>query len=190
MSCNSDIAKSIISDCTTQGVGGNEIKAWIGQRKDFTFTYDATNPSMVTAIVAASTKQLFTITASPRAIDSGHDRLIEAGRADRFTHFVGFPTYEFKAADVENIDSLEDVFIIVESKDEADDGEGTFQGAGLKYGLKPVTDTRRANDANGSRPLEFGPVEGDSEPYSQYTIFDTDEATTRALLVALETPAA
>lgn len=189
MACNSDIAKNIISDCTTQGVGGNEIKAWIGQRNDFSFTYDVTNPSKVTGITATSTKQLWTLTASKKAIDSGHDRVVEAGRADRFTHFIGFSGYEFKAEDVENFDSLSDLIVIVESKDKTDDGDGVFRGYGLKYGLDVLSDSHRANDANGSRPLEFGPTEGDSEPFSNYTILDTDYATTKDLLIALETPA-
>lgn len=189
MGCPTDISKNVIANCTVQGNGGNEVKGWMGQRKDFSFTYDITNPSKVTDITPVSGAQLFTITTTVKALDSGHDRVVEAGRGARFTHFIGFSDWEFDAASVENVDAMEDLFFIVEARDKADDADGTFRGYGLKYGLKPVTDSSRANDANGSRPLEFGPEEGDTEPHSQYNILDTDYATTAALLVSLETPA-
>lgn len=187
MGCKEDISKDIISTCVTQGVGGNEIKAWIGQRADFDFTYDATNTSKVTGIAAAAGKQLYTATTSLKGINSGFDRVVALGLADRFTHFVALTIMEYDTLSVENVDSIEDVFVVVESKDKTDDGDGIFRGFGLKYGLKIVTDNMRANEANGGRPIELGPVEGDSEPWSQYNILDTDYATTKALLEGLET---
>jgi len=191
MTCAKDLAKIIVSTCETQGVGGNEIKGWIGQRADLTFTYDPTNPSKITGIVAATGKQLWTVTTSPRGLNSGSDRVTEVGLADRFTHFGAFTVQEFDTLSVENIDTMSDVVYIVESKDKPDagDGDGVFRLYGAKYGLKPVTDTNRANDAKGARPIELGPLEGETEKWSQYTVLDTDYATTKAMLEALEVPA-
>jgi len=187
--CTDGAVKAIIADCTTQGVGGNEIKAWYGNRKELSFVYDATNPSKVTGITASTGKQLFPITVNVKALDSGADRVVATGLADRFTHFVSFSNFEFDTASVENIDNLKDLVFIVESKDKKDNGDGVFRGYGFKHGLTPLTDSNRANDANGARNLEFGPTEGDSEPWSQYTVLDTDYETTKALLISLETPA-
>lgn len=187
--CLSDIAKEIIADCTTQGAGGNEIKGWLGNRLNFSFTYDTTNSSKVTGITAATGKRLWPVMVSKKGLNSGFDRVKEAGRGDRFTHFGGFTVTEFDAASVENVDSLDDLILIVESKDKADVGDGTFRGFGFKAGLTVTSDTMRANDAYGSRPLELGSAEGDTEPWSQYTVLITDYAGTKTALVALETPA-
>jgi len=59
---------------------------------------------------------------------------------------------------------------------------------GVEFGLYPTSDSKRENDANGARVLELTSQDGDTEVYSDYTVFDTDYATTLALLVALETP--
>lgn len=186
MGCESDIAKDIISNCTTIGIGGNEKKAWIGQRKDFNFTYDPTNPSKITGITANSGKKLYTATVDKKGFNSGFDRVKETGKADRFTHFAALTIYEFDAVSNENIDSLEDVFVIVESRDKTDNGDGIFRAYGIKAGLDVQTDTMRANDANGGRPIELGHSEGDTEPYSQYVVLDTDYATTLTLIEGLE----
>lgn len=187
MNCTSDISKNILSTCVEQGVGGNEEKCWVGQRRDFDFTYDVTNPSKVTGITPVVGKLIYTATVSKKALDSGFDRLVEAGRADRFTHMVGLTINEFDAASKENIDSLSDVFVVVEARDKGVGGDGTFRGFGLKYGLDVTADTMRANTASGGRPIELAPNAGDSEPWSFYTILATDYATTLALLEGLET---
>jgi hypothetical protein len=187
MTCVKGIADNIVSDCTTSGIGGNEIKAWIGNRTEMTFTYDVTNASKITDITVASTKQLYTLTGVKKLLNSGFDRVVADDRPDKFTHYFNFQGFEFKAANVENIDNLEDIVVIVESKDKTDDGDGVFRVFGTKNGLYPTSDTMRANDINGARNVEVTSLEGQAEQYSNYTFLDTDYATTLAALVALET---
>ncbi len=189
MGCLEKITADILADCTAQGSGGNEIKAWLLNLSDeFNITYDATNPSKITGITQGSGVQAYTLTTTKKGINTGHDIVVEAGRADRYTHFAAFSSYDMKSADVEAIDNMNNFMIIIESRDKTDDGDGVFKAYGVKFGLFKSADTRRANDAYNSRPLEFTSQEGDTEAYSNYTVFDTDIATTRALLVALETP--
>ena len=186
MSCVKGIALDIISDCNTSGVGGNEIKAWLGNRLEMTPTYDVTNPSKVTALAVDVTKQLYTMTGVKKLLNSGSDRVIAEDRPDKFTHYFSFQGFEFKAANVEGIDNLDDLVVIVESKDKTDTGDGVFRMFGLKYGLYPSSDTMRANDINGARSLELTSLAGQEEIYSNYTLLITDYATTLAALVALE----
>jgi hypothetical protein len=186
MACEKGIAASVISDCSTSGIGGNEIKAWIGNRLEMTPTYDVTNPSKITDLTVASTKQLFTITGVKKLLNSGYDRVVAEDRPDKFTHYFNFQGFQFDAADVENLDNLDDVVVIVESKDKSDDGDGVFRVFGIEYGLYPSTDTMRANDINGARNLELTSLAGQEENQSNYTLLDTDYATTKALLVSLE----
>jgi len=186
MSCENNIVKSIISNCTTQGSGGNEVKAWIGNRLEMSPTYDVTNPSKITTLAVDVGKQLFTITGVKKLLNSGFDRVIAEDRADTFTHYFNFQGFEFKVEDVENLDTLDDVVIFVESKDKTDDGDGVFRGFGVKKGMFPSSDSMRANDINGARNIELTSLAGAEEPYSQYTLDAGDYATTKALLVALE----
>jgi len=65
------------------------------------------------------------------------------------------------------------------------DGDGVFAAYGVKYGLYKSTDTRRANDINGARNIELTSLAGQEEKYSNYTLLDTDYATTKALLETL-----
>lgn len=186
MSCLSNIAKNIISDCTTQGSGGNEIKAWLFKRSELTITYDNTNPSKITDLALGTGKKGFTLTGVKKLINSGYDLVSEEARADGYTHFLGFQGFEFDAASVENLDSLNDLIAVVESKDKTTTGNGVFRLFGAKCGLTKTSDAMRANDNYGARVLELATPPGMIEPYSNYTVLDTDYATTLALLVALE----
>lgn len=184
--CDKGIVKNIVSDCSTKPVGGIEITAWIGNRGEITPTYDVTNPSKITGLAVESGKQLFTITGVKKLLNAGFDRVVAEDRPDTFTHYFSFQGFEFKVENVENLDNLEDVVVFVEMKEKPDDADGTFRGFGVKYGLYPSTDTMRANDIDGARSLELTSMDGQSEPHSNYTLLATDYATTKALLVGLE----
>lgn len=188
MACTDSIVKNIISNCTTQPNGFLEVKAWIFSRPDYAtaITFDSTTPSKVTNIAAVATKKAYVLTGVKKMLNAGHDIVVADDRADKYTHFFSFQQFEFSAADINNIDNLKDVFVIVERKDKASGGDGTFVGYGLKNGLFKSADTRRTNDINGARNLELTSVAGAEENYSEYTIIKTDYATTLAMLVALE----
>jgi hypothetical protein len=188
MTCVKGISKAIVSDCSTSGTGGNEIKAWIGNRLSLNIVYDATNKSKITSITNVTGKQAYPITGVKKLLNTGFDRVTAPDRPDKFTHYFNFHGFEFKAVDVENLDNLDDIVVIVESKDKTDDGDGVFRAFGVKYGLYPTTDTMRANDINGARNIELTSQEGDGETWSNYTVDAGDYATTLAMLVALETP--
>lgn len=185
--CGLGIVANIVSTCETVGNGGNEVKAWILNRSDVSFTYDSTTKNIITAAVNDSGKKAYTLTGVAKTIDSGHDRNVEEGLPDRFSHYIAFSNYSFAAANVVNIDNLRDVVVIVESRDKTDDGDGVFRVYGAKYGLDVSSDTHRANTSKGVRSLELSSRSGDDEPYSAYVFFNTDYATSLAAIVALET---
>jgi hypothetical protein len=187
MACTSKIAASIVSDCSTMGVGGNEIKAWIFNRDEATITYDSVL-SKVTAMVFAVGKRAWTITGVKKLLDSGFDRVVAEDRPDKYKHKFNFQTFSFAAADNENLNNLQNVVVVVESKDK--DNDGTFRIYGLKSGLYPTADAHMANTANGARVLSLESMAGQEEPYSVY-IFDAGSyAQSAAALLAMETPTA
>ncbi len=186
--CLKGIAKSIISDCTTSGIGGNEIKAWIGNRLEIVPTYSPTNPVLVTALTMVGTAVLYTITGVKKLLNSGFDRVLAADRPDKFTHYFNFQGFEFDAASVQDLDNFEDVVVIVESKDKPASGDGVFRIYGLKNGLYPSSDTSRANDINGARNIELTSLDGQEEMQSNYVLLSSTYAATLSMLVGLETP--
>jgi hypothetical protein len=192
MSCTLNIAKNIISDCTTQKNGFLEVKAWIFSRADYAnaITYDNTITSKITNIASVTTKKAFTLTGVKKLLNAGHDIVVADDRADKFTHFFSFQQFEIAAADVFNLDNLKDVFVVVERKDKGAGGDGTFVAYGVKNGLFKSTDTRRSNDINGARSLELTSLAGAEENNSEYTVLKTNYADTLAMLVALETEGA
>jgi len=186
MGCLDDITKSIVSDCTTQGSGGNEVKGWIFKQNELIAVYDSTNPSKITSLSLPIGSQGYTFTGVKKMLNSGHDIVIEDARADGYTHYVGFTGFSFKSEDVENFDALNNLVFVVESKDKTDDGDGVFRVYGIKQGLVKSSDTMRANDNYGSRIIEMATPDGQIESYSNYTFLDTDYATSLAALEALE----
>ena len=190
MSCIQGISKNIVSDCSTKPIGGLEVEAYIANRLEMNPVYDNTNPSKVTGITMDSTKKAFKITGVKKLLNCGFDRVVAEDRPDTFTHYFNFQGFEFKVANVENLDNLNDVVVIVEMKEKPTDADGTFRIFGLKYGLYPSTDTMRANDIDGARNIELTSLEGQSEPYSNYTLLVTGGyAPTKSLLEGLLVPA-
>jgi len=189
MACTVNIAKNITSDCSTIGVGGLETKVWIMNRTNIaSYTVGAT-PSKITAIAMKSTKRAWTITGTKKALNCGFDRVVSDDMPDKFTHYFNFKAYQFTASDVENLDALNDVVVVVESKDKATDADGVYRIFGLEFGLYPSTDTVRANDASGARNIELTSLSGQEETQSQYNFDTGTNAQTLAALVLLETPA-
>jgi hypothetical protein len=192
MSCLNSISADITSNCTNQPNGFLEVKAWIFSRPDYAnaITFDGTNPNKITNIAAVATKEAYVLTGVKKMLNAGHDIVVADDRADKYTHYFNFQQFQVAAAAIHNIDNLKDVFVVVERKDKASGGDGTFVAYGVKNGLWKSTDTRRSNDINGARNLELTSLAGAEENYSEYTVLNTNYADTLAMLVALETPPA
>jgi hypothetical protein len=184
--CITDIAQNLISDCTTQGKGGNEVKVWFTQRKNLGYTQDVTNPSKITGLTISVGEQMWTFTGVKKLFNSGHDLISAPNRADTYSHVVGFEAFEHDSASIETVDAMDDMVFITESKDKPTDGDGTFRIWGMKNGLFKTSDTERANDVNGARVIEMASDAEGGEAFSQWTLLITDYATTLAALVALE----
>ena len=186
--CETSIGKSIISNCTTQKVGGLEAKAWIFPRQIFknSFTFDATYPNKITAITKVIDYRCFTVKGVKKMLNAGYDVIIAEDRADRYIHKFNFQQFEVAAADIANVDALKDVFVVVERKHKTSSGEGTFVAYGVENGLYKTTDGKMENDIDGARNLELATLDGQGEKYSEYTVLNTNYADTLSMLVALE----
>lgn len=191
MSCIDGIGQNLVSNCDNQPVPGTEIKAWIGNRLEASFTYDGTNPSKITAIQMASTKQLWTWTGVKKILNPSSSLQVAENRADRFIHGVALEIFEQAAADIENLLAMNDIFIVVEMKNKnLVDGDGDFRAFGIGNGLYKSASDWTANDNEGAIPVEFTNQENEFEKYTWYTVDAGSVAATRTMLEGQETPQA
>jgi len=190
MTCITGIAKAIVSDCSTVKAGGNEVVAWVFNRKDVDITYDSTNGNLITDFANLATKKAYQLTGVKKMLNTGHDIVVAEDRPDKYNHYFSFQQFEIASEDIKNVDEINDVIVVVERLDKTDDGDGGFVAYGAKFGLGKSSDTRRSNDVNGARVIELTSMEGREEPFSEYTVLATDYAGTVAMLTAaLSVPA-
>lgn len=187
--CSSKIVKDIISNCTTQGSPYLEAKAWIFDRETYknAITYDATNANKITAIASVEGEKAYVIYGAKKMLTARSEIVTSLDRDDRYNHFFEFHQFEGAAADLENVDRLNDFFVVVEMVNKFDDGDGTFLAFGVKNGLWKTESTWNSNENDAARSIVAGSLEGAPELYSKYVFLSTDYATTKAALVALET---
>jgi hypothetical protein len=185
--CIGGIAKEITSTCETSKVGGLEVVAWAFNRKDLEITYSATEgeENLITSLANATAKIGYRITGVKKLLNCGHDIVVADDRPNKYTHFFALQGFEFDQESEMNMDDLDDLVIIVERKDKADDGDGVFNAYGCKYGLFKSADSARANDINGARNIELMSLGGQEEPVSKYIVLDTDYTNTLALIESL-----
>lgn len=188
--CLEEIAQGITNDCAKQPVRGLVKTAWVGLVGDFAVTPDVTNTALITALANASTKQFYKIEAFRQDIDAGFDLVISENLPEKYAHYFKVEPWDENADQVINLDNMNNICVIVEREGGADkdSGDGAFQIYGLYRGLYKSSATQRANDNDGVPIYEFASREGQQEQHSKYIFFDTDYATTKAAVEALETP--
>ncbi len=190
MPCENRITQSIVSNCTTTPTGGAEIKAWIMNRKDVTFTFDPANSLLITGATMASGTQAFTIDGFKALHNAGQDMTAENTRPGRYAHYFNTQGWEISADARYNLDNAEDVVVIVERRNKGVDGDGAFAVLGAKNGLYKSTDTERTNDIDGARNIEWTSLDIALEPYSSYVFDAGGYQASKDALIALETAAA
>lgn len=185
MSCEA-IASNIVSNCSTQKVGGLEVKAWIVPRADLIIDWDETDTNMITGLSVKATKKAYTITGVKQLLKAMSEAVVAEDRDDRWTHKYSLQMFEWNAAAIQNGNALNDVVVFVENKDKSTDGDGDFFCLGAKSGLFKATDTFDSSANSGARLIELaGPAGGETS--LKYIVFKTGYAETLAMLTALET---
>jgi len=184
MACLEKITQVILNTCTNVPAAGLEVKGWLLNRSDFTFTPDVGNAALITAIAPVVAETAFPITAVKKEMNAGWDAVVADNLPDLFTHYSSIQPYERDSDAVKQMDEMDDVVIVWELK--GPKTEGCFIILGLETGLHKSSGSWRALDNNGIPTYELTSREGEAEKYSRYIFWDTDYATTKAALVALE----
>ena len=185
MGCLADITQAITNSCTNVPAAGLEVKGWIINRDDVTWTIDGSNVVLLTAATMEGVTVAYPVTAVKKEANAGFDGVFADNLPDLFTHNYSFQPYARDAASVHALDSIDDLVLVVELK--GPKTTGCFIVLGYENGLHLVAMTYAAKDNNGIPTYEFATREGEGEKYSRYVFWDTDFDTTLAALVALET---
>ena len=194
-----DLTDSISLDCTNLNKGGtvNRITIWNFADKE-TITEDPTNDETVTDILLSSGKQAYGIetnnggsvefTINPSAEGKQTDY------SDGVAQSVQIVLPHRSPADIQRVKELINgrFQLIAEAEDRGQSGAKAFLFFGRDSGLNATEITWNLNDASqGNVIITLGTKDLDSRiedvPYNPF--FDTDYATTKAKVLALETPA-
>jgi len=166
---------------------------YIGNLADIeTITYDVTNPTLITNIVMKSTKQMYTFQ-GVRSTTKPQVDLVASEVNVGFSHQCDFSVFEVDAAQKENLQAMSTVsqFLIYQNPKDSSLGDAVWEVMGINSGLEMATLTRMPADgaSGGAYTCQLKTPEAASETELPNSFFDTDIATTEAIIQILLAPA-
>lgn len=186
-SCAAELAANIAQSCSTPNVGGYTGRAVLISRSlNPTFTFDSSNPRIVKAVTLESGDKTI-------VLDNVMPTDPLTGSTTELTTDNGWSIYNKSlavrvplrgAGTSKNIiepfvDSPLGVIAIVEKRYAG--GDGSFEVIGIEKGLKATAETRNEYENGGDWAVTLSTTEN----FAEYTLFDTDYATTLAKFEAL-----
>lgn len=183
--CTPIISADILNDCASKPQAGVEQVAYLFNRADITATLDGTNPNLVTSLSVASTKQGYKLTGFRKNLNAGADVVVSETSPKKWNQFFSFFGWDVEAPEVNNLDNIDDLVVVYESKAKGANTEGAFHMLGYNTGLYVSEDNKIVNDNDGARSLKLTNLAGEESPVSEHIVLDTDYATTLALLEGL-----
>lgn len=183
--CAPSITADIINDCKAKPSAGMEQQVWVFNRADITATIDGSNANLATSLDVAATKKGYKITGFRKNMNAGADAVISETAPKKWNQYFSFHSWDVEAAEVGNIDGLDNVVIVYESKAKGANTDGAFHMLGYHTGLYVSADAKRVNDNDGVRTLELTNLAGSESPVSEIIVLSTDYATTLSMLNAL-----
>jgi hypothetical protein len=185
MACTTKLTKAITNDCDNKPSSGLEVKAWVMNRSEATFTLDGTKKALCTGITMTGAAKAYAVTAIKKEMNVGSDLVSADNMPDCYKHTFSFQPYSRLPEDIQALDNLADIVVVAELKGHKT--QGCFVIFGLETGLHKTSFSFRANDNNGVPTYEFATRDGEEEQYSRYVFGNGTYATDLAALVALET---
>lgn len=183
--CTPTISADILNDCASKPTAGAEQVAYIFNRADITATLDATNKNLVTSLAVAATKQGFKLTGFRKNLNAGSDVVVSETSPKKWNQFFSFFGWDVEAGEVKNLDNIDDLVVVYESKSKGANTEGAFHMLGYDTGLYVSADTKRVNDNDGARSIELTNLAGEESPVSEHIVLSTTYAATVTLLEGL-----
>jgi hypothetical protein len=167
---------------------------WLANKDDIaSFTYDVTYSTLVTAITMNSGGAFYKFQGFRQSVTPSTE-FVPADVAIGYNHILEFHVFDISAAQKENLQkmALDKMVAIVENANVAGNSNSVFEIFGGGVGMEVLTLTRLSRDADtmGAFAITLQtPDNQGKESKLPLSFWDTDYATTKAKVVALETPA-
>lgn len=182
MSCIQGIAADLINDCSVSPLAGLEELMYVFNADELTATKSSTVKSLVTDLSVLVGKKGFKLTGFKKSHNAKNELVVSDTLPDSYKQTLDFTMWSKDAATVTALDSFNNVVIVVENKDKGVAGASAFAIYGLDTALFKATMTQESNVDAGVFKVSMV-AEGQRVPY--YNLYDTDYATTKALLDSL-----
>jgi hypothetical protein len=183
------IAGDAFVDCTKpMSAGVKDAYLYLFNYSDLeSVTEDGSNPNLLTDITLVSGKKIYRYEGKNNSIEP-RSALNKQRYAEVWDHEVIFKIFDNTADIKEQLDFLKStkVIAIVENNYAGTDSATSFEIYGLRAGLELTVSERIVNDqeTQGAYNLTLASGEFAKEPYLPATLWDTDYATTKAILAA------
>lgn len=183
------ISTDVFRDCTKPpSAGVKDAYLYLFNYSDLaSFTPDVTNPNLITDLTLVATKNIFRYEGKNQSIEP-RSALAKTRFSEQWIHEVVFKIFDNSAAIKQELDFLKStkVIAIVENIYPGSDGNSSFEIYGLRSGLELTVGERIVSDqeTQGAYNLTLSSGEIAQEPYLPATLFDTDYATTKAIITA------
>ncbi len=183
------IASDVFVDCTKpMSAGVKDAYLYLFNYADLaSVTEDGSNPNLLTDITLAASKKMYRFEGKNNSIEP-RSALNKQRFAEVWDHEIVFKVFDNTAGIKQDLDFMKStkVIAIVENNFAGSDGGTSFEVYGLKAGLELTVSERIVNDqeTQGAYNLTLASGEFAKEPYLPATLFDTDYATTKAIITA------
>lgn len=196
MACERDITSSFVLDCTKVPVKGIVQNVTIMNTTDIdkgATVFDPSNDQTITSIVLKSGgKRAFTMSGVKNLLNMQSAFVSKDDTFDAWTHtLIGYlgDLSPAKLQDIKALTNGAEITAIVETKFTGVDGTGSskYHVLGYDQGMVLTEATFDANE-NGGLPFTLSNKDGYENSQFPYAFFNTDESTTDADVLALQTP--
>lgn len=182
MSCIDGAIMDMINSCENTPIGELDEIMYVFNADELTAVKSLTLKSLVSDLTLPVGKKGYKIVGFKKDHDAGHELVASDTMPNTFDQNVDFAVWKKDAATISALTNLDNVVIVVENKDKGVAGESAFNIFGLDTGLFQSKNSRKANENSGITMISMS-AKGQRVPF--YNLFNTDYATTKALLEAL-----
>lgn len=185
-SCAAEVAANIAQSCTAPNVGGYTGRGiYIPRSYNPDIVHAASNPRIISAITIEAGLSVVAIDNVMQTPFDGSLTELNTDSGWERWHKTLNVRIPLRGADASSdvveplVKSALGGIVVLEKKDTK--GDGSFEVIGVEQGMRATTATRNEGEANGDwqETLET------TEMYAEYTLFDTDYATTLTKFEAL-----
>ena len=186
------ISANVLYDCDNPMVAGAGDNLYLINKDDWdeaTITEDVGNSQLITNIVLASGDLSYKFEGKNYSVEPTQ-KLVKQKYAEVYDHEVTFKVFVANAATKEQLEKMASgsVVAIVENVHRGADGESAFEVYGRGSGLEVQDLERMLNDADtqGAFNIVLRSSEVAKEPHLPATLYETDYATTKAIVEGLD----